>query len=127
MLKTVIFLLLSEVALGQTNSTTTTTQSLDPIELDILIELFQNTGGPNWNYNQGWLASDPCLSYWSGVICENRHVTELDLSYRGLTGVIPSSMWQLSALVTLYEPISANNSGRLGTRYAWTSRIILQI
>lgn len=61
----------------------------------ILIELFNATDGQNWE--PAWPLEEPA-SEWKGLEYFGGCVTRLDLSYRGLTGVIPRAILSLSCL-----------------------------
>ena len=74
-------------------------------ECEALIELYNQTGGDNWQNNANWLYGSPCA--WSGVICENGHVFQLFLSYNNLTGNIPTALTDLPHLDGLW--INENN------------------
>ena len=59
------------------------------VECEALVALFNNTDGPNWTNNAGWLETDtPCS--WHGVFCGAGHVTQLNLEVRGLSESIPA-------------------------------------
>ena len=52
----------------------------------------------------GWDAtSDPCGSspVWGGINCTNGQVTDIDLSYQTIQGVLPDNLMYLTALKTL--------------------------
>jgi Leucine-rich repeat (LRR) protein len=65
-----------------------------------LVDLYNNTGGPQWTNHTNWLSTAP-LSTWYGVTAPNGRVTQLTLSGNNLTGVLSSSIGNLSALVDL--------------------------
>ncbi|WP_425637955.1 leucine-rich repeat domain-containing protein [Algoriphagus yeomjeoni] len=75
-------------------------------EYDALMDLYQSTGGANWNYNSGWSTANPnvvqYVGNWHGVITDaNGHVTYLLLSDNNLVGTVPSSIENLSNLYWL--------------------------
>jgi len=64
-----------------------------------LIALYDSTKGPEWTNNDGWKATDtPCQ--WTGVTCQDGHVTAIDLPNNNLVGDIPV---QIGALINLEE------------------------
>ena len=69
----------------------------------VLRALYEATGGGlgNWTNSGGWL-SDAALSEWHGVEIDSvGRVSGLDLSTNGLSGPLPDSLVELSALVSL--------------------------
>jgi hypothetical protein len=74
--------------------------ALPPAECQALITLYQATGGAAWADNANWLSTNsPCE--WSGVTCTDGHVTDLYLSYRAMTGSLPSALADLTFLRVL--------------------------
>ena len=72
-------------------------------ELSALLDLYTATGGAGWIDSSQWtlIATDPCDDSWFGVACDGgvpAHVTAITLSRNNLTGTLPSSLGQLSAL-----------------------------
>ena len=68
----------------------------------VLVELYNSTGGDNWVNNENWLSDLP-LSEWYGVESRyNDRVTELDLAANGLSGSLPERLWFLDALEQLF-------------------------
>lgn len=45
------------------------TKPLAQIEKDTLIKLYFMTNGKYWESSNNWLKGDPCLDYWTGIIC----------------------------------------------------------
>ena len=76
-------------------------------EIEALRALYDATGGPNWERNDGWFDGtgrpyDRRLGHWHGVRTNNAGwVTEIRLSDNALTGSIPPELEQLSQLDTL--------------------------
>lgn len=74
-----------------------------PINLSarsILMILFSTTNGSEL-FNNGSRNSAEACDY-EGVVCEKNVVVDIDLSYRGLKGSIPSELGQLGTLVKLF-------------------------
>ncbi len=75
-----------------------------PSDRDILLALYDATGGPNWNNRENWLTNRP-LEDWHGVdVDEDGHVAVLNLSNNNLTGRIPPELGALSKLQHLWLP-----------------------
>ena len=65
---------------------------------DILIALYNATGGPNWLINTNWLSNEP-LQEWHGVTTDaDGRVATLDLTENWLSGRMPSQLGDLSSL-----------------------------
>ena len=63
--------------------------------------LYNATDGPNWKDNTNWLSDRP-LGDWYGVTTDsNGHVTELDLGFNRLTGIIPPELGNVFKLQKL--------------------------
>jgi len=65
-----------------------------------LVDLYNNTNGSEWTDNTNWLSSES-LEDWSGVTVENGRVVTLDLQENNLSGAVPSSIGNLTALTFL--------------------------
>ena len=65
---------------------------------DILVTLYQETDGSEWENAENWLTDAP-LGTWYGVETDSRgRVTRLSLSSNGLTGTIPRMLGNLTSL-----------------------------
>jgi Leucine-rich repeat (LRR) protein len=66
-----------------------------------LVDLYNSTDGPNWSHNDNWLTGK--VYQWWGVTVSypGNRVTELDLSSNLLSGTIPASIGDLTALEIL--------------------------
>ena len=69
-----------------------------------LVALYNNTNGPRWSINDGWLRlNNPCE--WFGVECNSkpwpRNVTEIAFVNNNLRGNLPAEIALLSELSTL--------------------------
>jgi Leucine-rich repeat (LRR) protein/ribosomal protein L35AE/L33A len=66
-------------------------------ECDALLALYDSTNGEGWTDNKKWLTNNkPCG--WSGVRCEDKHVTYLDLANNQLNGFLPTDLGNLTGL-----------------------------
>ena len=69
---------------------------------EILVTLYNELDGPNWETNENWLSDTP-VGEWSGVTTnDNGRVTGLHLSYKRLAGNIPPALGDLASLEGLY-------------------------
>ena len=65
---------------------------------DVLMALYQSTGGPDWYDSRNWGTSRP-LGEWHGITVDGGgRVKELDLFEAGLTGRIPPELGDLTSL-----------------------------
>ena len=62
-----------------------------------LVDLYNNTSGPNWNNHTNWLTAKP-VSAWYGITVNNARVTGISLQLNGLNGIIPPSVDYLEKL-----------------------------
>jgi Leucine-rich repeat (LRR) protein len=77
------------------------TREIPVEECQALVALYESTAGEDWEDNSAWLTSEtPCN--WSGVICEQGHVTELQLDSNQLVGSLPFDIGNLTQLKSLY-------------------------
>ncbi|HKY54242.1 MAG TPA: leucine-rich repeat domain-containing protein [Anaerolineales bacterium] len=76
-------------------------QEIPVEECQALLALYASTNGDHWEDNSGWLI-DESLCTWIGVICEQGHITELQLYYNNLTGSLPPEIGNLTQLKSLY-------------------------
>ncbi|MES2429488.1 MAG: hypothetical protein V4556_01050 [Bacteroidota bacterium] len=72
----------------------------------VLVNLYNNNGGPNWKNKTNWLSNKP-LSTWPGISLLNGRVSEIYLDDNNLTGPIPASIGDLTGLNNLW--LSYNN------------------
>eukprot|EP00522_Entomoneis_paludosa_P006889 CAMPEP_0172439602 /NCGR_PEP_ID=MMETSP1065-20121228/531_1 /TAXON_ID=265537 /ORGANISM="Amphiprora paludosa, Strain CCMP125" /LENGTH=2621 /DNA_ID=CAMNT_0013188305 /DNA_START=60 /DNA_END=7928 /DNA_ORIENTATION=- len=75
---------------------------------DILLKFFEQTGGMGWTSSRGWLTEDVCQ--YEGVTCYGDdeqdyrrvgHVKGISLADRGLSGKVPSQLYELPYLQLL--------------------------
>jgi len=64
-----------------------------------LVELYNNTDGPSWKNNSGWLSSD--LKDWAGIEIQDGRVKSIILNDNNLQNEIPSVIANLTELKTL--------------------------
>ena len=65
---------------------------------EILMELYDATGGSEWTNTQGWKSGSSSYCNWFGVTCETGTVTEIALMENNLNGLIPSILFHLPEL-----------------------------
>ncbi len=73
-----------------------------------LVDLYDSTGGANWTNHTNWLTKAP-MSSWYGVGVISGYVNVVHLVNNNLTGIIPSSIGQLSNLQELF--LDSNHIG----------------
>jgi len=66
--------------------------TIEGIQKQALIDLYNSTNGSNWQRKENWL-SDRSICEWQGVKCDsNQQVVTLSLAFNNLTGHIPDSI-----------------------------------
>ena len=69
---------------------------------DLLVAIYDATGGSNWTRRENWLTDAP-LGEWSGItVASDGRVIGLRLSGNGLTGPILPELGRLGRLIELY-------------------------
>ena len=68
---------------------------------EVLVELYNSTGGDNWINSENWLSDRP-IREWYGVETGTTRVSGLDLAANGLSGNLPETFWFLNELQKLY-------------------------
>ncbi len=64
-----------------------------------LVDLYVSTGGVDWYDHSNWLSSDVPINLWYGVTVDaSGRVSSLNLCGNNLTGAIPSSIGNMTAL-----------------------------
>ena len=92
---------------------------------EVLVALYNATGGQNWEGNNNWLSDVP-ISEWYGVTTDdNGRVTELELDINQLSGEIPAELGNLANLESLRLRdnqlsgcVPSSLSGRLDMEYS---------
>lgn len=91
---------------------------LSDFEFDILFEIYNATNGESWQWSNvsgestKWNFTnyphqndtDPCSQHWQGIVCSEGQIQEvvsLSLPGHNMTGMLPESIWSLTALTTL--------------------------
>ena len=72
-----------------------------------LVDLYNSTDGANWNDNTGWLQKP--VDKWHGINVTDNRVIRIYLSSNNLSGSIPESIGNLSALEHLQVPFNQLN------------------
>lgn len=72
-------------------------------ECQVLLRLYMSTEGAQWDDRTNWGdmndANAPC--HWFGVVCQNGHVTQINLASNHLRGQIPGAIGDLTHLERL--------------------------
>ncbi len=80
---------------------------------ELLIALYNNTGGDNWTNKSGWktpplepdgFAAIGTENTWYGVTCDsgNNYVTQININNNNLTGTIPSEIGNHTSLLRIF-------------------------
>jgi len=69
-------------------------------ERGALVDLYNQTGGANWNDSTGWLEAPGTECTWYGITCDETETAVVGLSFNtnNLDGAIPSSLSNLTSL-----------------------------
>ena len=70
-------------------------------DIEVLVDLYNATNGPEWNDNDNWLSGADIGEWWGVTTDEYGLVIELHLSGNNLEGEIPSSLGDLPSLTEL--------------------------
>ncbi len=90
---------------------------------DILVAVYEATGGPKWKHTDNWLTDEP-LGSWYGVrVNDTGRVIGLDLSGNRMRGAIPRELGELSELETLDLSPNPSLGGRLPKELAALGRL----
>jgi len=66
-------------------------------EYAALLTLYEQTGGPDWRSQKGWLTDAPVCE-WYGVTCEGPYVVALTMNWNNIQGVLPAELSHLTQL-----------------------------
>ena len=80
-----------------------------PVDKPVLDTFYEDTDGPNWTDDTGWLSHAP-LDDWRGVDTADGRVTVLELPSNGLSGAIPPVLGDLTGL----EDLDLSGNGLTG-------------
>merc|ERR1740117_2867988 len=118
-MKSYSFLILT-LWLGTCAVTSMAASTLSASEVrQILMEFYNETGGPRWNNNSGWGSTIDYCDGWYGVTCGSNHdVWQIDASFNSLSGSLPTS-WSSLTQMTQFYAYSTSLSGSLPT--SWSS------
>lgn len=99
-------------AQAQTPFDCSTVTDVKSSECEALVALYNETDGPNWTNNDGWLESTEVCT-WAGVSCTNTTtVSQIILSSNNLVGELPDNFGNLTGL-TFVSMFSNQLSGPL--------------
>lgn len=70
-------------------------------DYNILVDIYNNTGGDTWTNNTNWLDPNIPLSGWHGITVDGNDVLHISLFNNNLQGSLPSSISNLSSAVSL--------------------------
>lgn len=65
-----------------------------------LVDLYNNTGGPNWSAHTNWLTGP--VNTWKGISLVGDRVTAIRLTDNNLTGYLPGSLGNMNQLNVLF-------------------------
>ncbi|CAN0053544.1 unnamed protein product [Pylaiella littoralis] len=72
------------------------------MDRDVLLLLYQTTGGESWDRKEGWAENAADLGSWHGVTTNaDGRVVKLELKFLNLTGPLPRELGQLGAIEVL--------------------------
>ena len=98
----------------------TTVSQIPQIECEALVAIYNDTDGPNWDFQQGWLQNSN-ICFWIGVNCVGGSVERLQFHGLGLVGAIPPEIADLTALTEL--ALSSNQVDGLPTELVTMSSL----
>ncbi|KAJ7350213.1 hypothetical protein OS493_037733 [Desmophyllum pertusum] len=82
-------------------------------ERNVLMEIFNQTAGHNWDNNTHWGNDSVSHCFWYGITCDhtNRYIISIVLRMNNLVGTLPRTLWKLRNLQCLW---GGNNKGLSG-------------
>ncbi|CAM9776414.1 unnamed protein product, partial [Ectocarpus sp. 12 AP-2014] len=71
---------------------------------EVLLTLYNATGGPDWNYNDGWATDDSDMTSWYGLSINEigSFVSRISLIRNNLQGDLPPELGNLTAVEEIY-------------------------
>ena len=76
----------------------TVIRSIYETEREVLMALYDATGGDNWVHRDNWGSDEP-LDQWYGIWTYNGHVSHIMMSQNNLTGHIPPEVFSLPGMI----------------------------
>ncbi|MFY0605352.1 MAG: T9SS type A sorting domain-containing protein [Cyclobacteriaceae bacterium] len=76
-----------------------------------LVDLYQSTNGLSWR--SSWDIENLPMNEWNGVTVSDQRVTELNLSFNELSGILPNSIGSLSEIEVIKLGFNQALGGRL--------------
>ncbi|CAM9968731.1 unnamed protein product [Ectocarpus sp. 6 AP-2014] len=76
---------------------------------EVLITLYNATGGPNWNFNDGWATGDSDMTSWYGLSINETgsYVSSISLIRNNLQGDLPPELGNLTAVEDIFLGINS--------------------
>ncbi len=93
-------LLITFTVIISITATTAKAQAVNTTDSLALVDLYNNTNGPNWYSHDNWLTGP--VSTWAHVQLDGERVTAIYLSNDNLTGELSASIGNLEKLQELY-------------------------
>ena len=110
-------------------NTTLDTSFTPQQERTVLMEIFNQTAGHNWNNNTYW--GDDSVSHctWYGITCDRtrRFIISIFLTNNNLVGTLPPSLWRLRNLLGLCIKRNKGLSGHLGNILSSNMTTLLRV
>ena len=99
----------------ENNSAIVITQVVESPDRDVLIALYNATGGSSWTSKRNWLSGEP-VGDWYGVDTGAAgRVTSLNLAHNNLSGEIPAALARLTSL----QDLRLHNNNLEGEMPSW--------
>ncbi|CAM9398006.1 unnamed protein product, partial [Ectocarpus fasciculatus] len=76
---------------------------------EILLTLYNATGGPDWNYNDGWATNDSDMTSWYGLAINETgsYVSTVSLVRNNLHGDLPPELGNLTAVEDIFLGVNS--------------------
>ncbi|HET7117907.1 MAG TPA: T9SS type A sorting domain-containing protein, partial [Hanamia sp.] len=85
-------------AVGLLSNTITVNFPANPADSLALVDLYDSTNGVNWTNHTNWLTTAPINTWYGVTLDDNNRVQKIDLHGNRLSGIIPSSISNLTNL-----------------------------